>query len=125
MTPTSPPTPTPTATDLRHLPGVVRACLDAHARGDVPAAAECFAPAAVVVDDGSTYRGREEIRGWLSRSSAEYTCTTTPIAAVRRGARHWNVTQRLEGDFPGGVVDLDYAFTVDDARITALVISPV
>lgn len=68
--------------DPGRLPGVVQAYLDAHARGDVPAAAECFTPAAVVVDDGSTYRGREEIRGWLSRSSAEYTYTTTPTAAV-------------------------------------------
>ncbi|MGY0065297.1 nuclear transport factor 2 family protein [Streptomyces sp. QTS137] len=63
---------TATSTSLRHLPGVVRAYLDAHARGDVPAAAECFTPAVVVVDDGSTYRGREKIRGWLSHSSAEY-----------------------------------------------------
>ncbi|MGC2997005.1 nuclear transport factor 2 family protein [Streptomyces sp. G35A] len=114
---------TATSTDLRHLPGVVRTYLDAHARGDVPAAAACFTPAAVVVDDGSTYRGSEEIRGWLSRSSAEYTYTTTPTAAVRRGTEHWNVVQRIEGDFPGGVADLDHDFTIDDARITRLVIS--
>lgn len=111
-------------TDPRHLPGVVQTYLDAHARGDVPTAAECFAPAAVVVDDGSTYRGREEIRGWLSRSSTQYTYTVTPTAAVRRGREQWNVTRRLEGDFPGGVAVLDYGFTLDGARITALVIGP-
>ncbi|MET7297220.1 nuclear transport factor 2 family protein [Streptomyces griseoloalbus] len=115
---------TSTPTDLGRLPDVVQAYLDAHARGDVPAAAECFTPAAVVVDDGSTYRGRDEIRGWLSRSSTEYTYTTTPTAAVRRSTEHWNVTQRIEGNFPGGVADLEYGFTIDDARITTLVISP-
>ena len=31
---------------------------------------------------------------------------------------------RLEGDFPGGVVDLDYRFTVDGDRIAELVIAP-
>ncbi|GAA3310771.1 nuclear transport factor 2 family protein [Streptomyces cinereospinus] len=113
-----------TPTDLGHLPGVVRDYLAAHARGDVTAAAECFTPAAVVVDDGSTCRGREEIRDWLGRSSTEYTWTATPTAAVRRGSGHWNVVQRLTGDFPGGAADLAYDFTIDDALITALVIGP-
>ncbi|GGW65570.1 nuclear transport factor 2 family protein [Streptomyces griseoloalbus] len=113
-----------TPTDLGRLPRVVRAYLHAHARGDVPAAADCFTPAAVVVDDASPYRGREEIRSWLSRSSTEYTYTTTPTAAVRRSTEHWNVTQRIEGDFPGGAADLVYGFTIDDAHIATLVISP-
>ncbi|GAA2280076.1 hypothetical protein GCM10010145_60180 [Streptomyces ruber] len=115
---------TATPTGTGRLPDAVQAYLDAHARSDVPAAAACFTPAAVVVDDGSTYRGREEIRGWLSRSSTEYSYTTTPIAAVRRGTDDWNVTQRIEGDFPGGVADLAYGFTIDDAHIGTLVISP-
>jgi hypothetical protein len=33
-------------------------------------------------------------------------------------------THRLEGDFPGGVAELDYRFTVDGDRITELVIAP-
>ncbi|WP_221349451.1 nuclear transport factor 2 family protein [Streptomyces beigongshangae] len=112
-------------TGLRHLPGVLHAYLDAHARGDVTTAAACFAPTAVVVDDGRTHRGREEVRDWLGRSSAEYTYTTTPVSAVRRGEERWHVTQHLAGDFPGGTVDLDYGFTIADARIAALVIGPV
>lgn len=115
---------TATPAGFGHLPAVVRAYLDAHARGDVPAAADCFTPAAVVVDDGSTYRGRERIRDWLSRSSTEYTCTTTPTAAARRGTDGWKVSQRIEGNFPGGVADLEYGFTIDDAHITTLTISP-
>ncbi|WP_320783022.1 nuclear transport factor 2 family protein [Streptomyces sp. CRN 30] len=115
---------TATPTGFDRLPDTVRAYLDAHARGAVPAAAECFTPAAVVVDDGSTWRGRAHIRDWLSRSSTTYTYTTTPTAAVRRGTDDWEVTQRIEGNFPGGVADLAYGFTLDDARITTLVISP-
>ncbi|WP_330342160.1 nuclear transport factor 2 family protein [Streptomyces sp. NBC_00557] len=112
-------------TSLDHPPGVVRAYLDACTRDDRRAAAECFTESAVVVDDGSTYRGREAISRWIGRSSTEYTYTSTPTAAVRRDGTHWNVTQRVEGGFPGGVVDLDYAFTLDDAGITELVINPV
>ncbi|MEU6394540.1 nuclear transport factor 2 family protein [Streptomyces sp. NPDC046939] len=107
-----------------HLPKVVQTYLDAHARGDAPAAAECFTPAAVVIDDGSTYRGREQIRDWVNRSSTEYTYTTTPTAAVQRGPNNWTVNQRVEGNFPGGIVDLAYRFTIDDAGITALDINP-
>ncbi|WP_440555953.1 nuclear transport factor 2 family protein [Streptomyces sp. SCPE 10] len=107
------------------LPVRVRTYLDAHARHDVPTAADCFAPAAVVVDDGRTHRGRDAVRAWLDRTSTEYTYTTTPLTAVPHDDRHWTVTQRLDGDFPGGTVDLAHAFTLDDdGRITELAIAP-
>lgn len=110
---------------LAQLPGVVRTYLGAHTRHDAPAAAACFAPDAVVVDDGTSHRGRAGIGDWLDRSSAEYTCTTTPMGAERRGDRTWHVTQRIEGNFPGGVANLCFVFTVGNGHITSLVISPV
>ncbi|MFI1002740.1 nuclear transport factor 2 family protein [Streptomyces galbus] len=114
-----------TSNALPELPARVRTYLDAHARHDVPTAADCFGPAAVVVDDGRTHRGREAVRAWLERTSSEYTYTTTPLSAVPHDDRHWTVTQRLEGDFPGGTVDLAHAFTLDeDGRIAGLTITP-
>jgi hypothetical protein len=37
---------------------------------------------------------------------------------------HVDVLQRLEGDFPGGVADLHYRFTLDGDLISGLVIEP-
>ena len=34
------------------------------------------------------------------------------------------MTNRLEGDFPGGTVDLSYRFHLNDDRITHLDIAP-
>jgi hypothetical protein len=36
----------------------------------------------------------------------------------------WLVVNHLEGDFPGGVVDLQYRFVVRDDLIVELVIAP-
>ena len=40
------------------------------------------------------------------------------------GTSRWVVRQRLEGDFPGGVVELDYRFVLSGGLISELVISP-
>ncbi|MFG6300902.1 MULTISPECIES: nuclear transport factor 2 family protein [Streptomyces] len=110
---------------LPGLPARIRTYLDAHRGHDVPAAAGCFGPAPVVVDDGRTHRGRDAVRAWLERTSAEYTYTATALTAVSHDDRRWTVAQRLEGDFPGGTVDLAHAFTLDDeGRITGLSIAP-
>ncbi len=37
---------------------------------------------------------------------------------------HYHVTHHLEGDFPGGEVDLHFRFTLRDDAIAALVIEP-
>ena len=44
--------------------------------------------------------------------------------AERVDDAHWVATNRLEGDFPGGVVDLAYRFTLRGDRIAGLHIAP-
>jgi len=109
--------------DLDQLPAAVRDYLAAHAAHDTETALRAFTPTAVVVDDGHTYRAPDEIRRFLSEAGSEYTYTTELT-----GARHedavWVVTHHLEGDFPGGVVDLDYRFTLDGELVAELVIAP-
>ncbi|MFW6774260.1 nuclear transport factor 2 family protein [Nocardioides sp. CPCC 205120] len=108
------------------LPEAVHAYLsgyDGETR-DVERAAATFGPSAVVVDDGSTYTGLDEIRTWLARSSSEYRFTTTYVGQERLGDDEWRVLAHLEGDFPGGTVDLGYRFTLQDGRIAALTIAP-
>jgi ketosteroid isomerase-like protein len=113
-----------TSSSPDHLPTTIQRFLVAHRVRDADAALRAFAPAAVVVDDGSTYRGTEEIRGVLSQAGSEFTYTTTLVAAERSDDGSWVATHRLEGDFPGGVAVLRYRFAMDDDLVTELVIAP-
>ena len=102
------------------LPDVISTYLTAHEARETEAAAATFAPDAVVTDDGNTYHGTDEIRSWLTSTGSAYTFTTT-----RKGASVvYDVVQHLEGDFPGGVVDLHYLFELRDDTIARLVIQP-
>jgi hypothetical protein len=109
---------------MTELPAVVRRYQDAHDRRDTDGAVATFTPDAIVTDDGHTYRGLVEIRDWLSRASLEFTYTRTLIGKVEIDDNTWLVTNHLEGDFPGGVVDLRYRFVVSEGLITELDIAP-
>ncbi|MBB5083575.1 hypothetical protein [Nonomuraea endophytica] len=78
----------------------------------------------MVVDEGRTHRGTDEIRAWLGRSVSDYTYTTALTAATQIADVHYDVVQQLEGDFPGGVVDLHYRFTLQTDLIARLIIEP-
>lgn len=110
--------------DPAALPEPVARYLAAHRARDADAAVARFAPDAVVVDDGRAHRGAGEIRAWLSRTSAEFTYTTELTGAQAIDDTRYDVTQHLEGDFPGGQVDLHFRFTLDGGAITQLVIEP-
>ncbi|MER5933940.1 nuclear transport factor 2 family protein [Streptomyces sp. NPDC002054] len=115
----------PSPLALTDLPEVVGRYLRAHDTHDIPVAAAAIAPAATVTDDGHTYRGSAAIRGWLEQTTTQYTYTTTPLGAVCDGPDQYTVTQHLEGDFPGGSVDLRYRFDLDEnGLIGRLVIAP-
>ncbi|MFD4252352.1 nuclear transport factor 2 family protein [Amycolatopsis thermoflava] len=101
---------------MTELPQAIRDYLDA------PSAAG-FTPDAVVTDDGRTYRGTEEIDGWLHRAATEYQYTAT-LTGVSHAAGEWTVTQHLTGNFPGGEVELHYRFRLRGERIAALTIAP-
>lgn len=84
---------------------------------------DLFSPRAVIVDDGHTYRGPAEILEWLTGPASEFTTTSTWLS-VDQTADTAVVVIRLEGNFPGGLVDLRYVFTTDPAgRIEALTIA--
>ncbi|MFG1807877.1 nuclear transport factor 2 family protein [Streptomyces sp. NPDC049040] len=106
------------------LPTAVTRYLEAHRAHDTATAISAFSGDATVTDDGRTYEGTAAIEAWLARSSVEYTYTTTLTGAERVDETHWTATNRLEGDFPGGVVDLNYRFTLTDGLIERLVIEP-
>ena len=70
------------------------------------------------------YRGLDEIRQWLQRAASEFTYTRTFLSVEAQAADTWLILNRLEGDFPGGVVDLRYKFVLTADLITELLIAP-
>ncbi|KUI35423.1 DUF4440 domain-containing protein [Mycobacterium sp. IS-1496] len=111
-------------TSWDELSAVIRTYLVAHRTLDVDTAVATFTPDAEVADEGHTFRGRDEIEAWLGKAGSQYTYTTEFDHATVAGAGYADVVQHLEGDFPGGVADLHYRFTLDGELIRCLVIEP-
>ena len=109
---------------MTQMPEVVAQYQDAHDRHDIERALAAFTPNAIVKDDGHEYHGGGEIRDWLSRASTQFSYTRTLTGADAVDANTWLVTNHLEGNFPGGVVDLRYRFVLIDDLISELEIAP-
>jgi hypothetical protein len=54
--------------------------------------------------------------------ASRYTYTTEITGITATGEDEYVVATHLEGDFPGGVVDLEQRFTVSDGLISELLI---
>jgi len=106
------------------LPEVITRYLKAHRAHDTAAAITAFTGDATVIDDGNTYEGAAAIERWLSRSATEFTYTIHLTGTQQTDATHYIATHHLEGNFPGGTIDLRYQFTLRDALIEHLAIEP-
>ena len=111
-------------THTAQLPAIISSYLTAHRDDDADTALTAFTDDATVIDEGHTYRGLGEIHRWLHRSASEYTYTIELTGTRRIDDDHWVATHHLEGDFPGGVVDLRFQFTLNGDKIQTLVIEP-
>lgn len=114
--------PAPTTWD--GLPETVKAYLTAHDDGDHAKVLATFTADAVVTDEGHDHAGHKQIMAWLDGPASEFTYTTEFISATTTEVDRVDVLQRLEGDFPGGVADLQHRFTINGALISRLVIEP-
>ena len=110
------------------LPPVISEYLAASDRGDAEAIICCFAEDAVVVDEDREWRGTAAIRRWRATvaTAYQYTVQVTAVEALDEadGAEHHHVHIHLEGNFPGGQVDLTDRFALRDGRIASLEIVP-
>lgn len=106
------------------VPDVIATYQSAHDARDTDVALATFTADARVVDDGREHVGTDAVRAWLGTEAAQYTFTRTLVDAVPEGDDRWLVVNHLEGDFPGGEVDLRYRFRLVDDRIAELVIAP-
>lgn len=105
------------------LPDPIAAYFEAD-RMNADAVGRCFTGNAIVRDEGKTHTGVEAIKQWKTESSGKYTYTCEPIRTEQRGDGATVVTCHLEGDFPGGEIDLRYAFQLERGKIAVLEIAP-
>lgn len=104
------------------IPAVIRSYFDAAERRDTEAVVATMAPDVEVVDDGREWRGHEGVRAWKAEVTAAFDYTTELTGVRETGPASYVVTGHVTGTFPGGEVDLDYAFTIAEERIARLVI---
>jgi ketosteroid isomerase-like protein len=105
------------------LPTTIRAYLVAHQAHDADAVLALMTPDAVITDEGKTYSGEDVLRRFVREAGTEFTYNTD-ITEVARDGGTWVVCHHLEGDFPGGVVDLDYRIALHGDGIARVDIVP-
>lgn len=91
-------------------------------RSSPEAVAACFTPDAVVQDEGHTYRGQDEIRGWRADVATKYVYTCEPLT-IEQQADTTVVTCRLEGNFPGSPTNLRFGFQLAGDKVASLKIT--
>jgi ketosteroid isomerase-like protein len=106
------------------LPEAINTYLAAHRARDIDTAVQHYTDDATVIDEGRTYHGPDQIRDWLQRSAGEYTYTITLTGAQKVDNERYVAIHHVEGNFPGGVVDLRFRFTLRDGSISRLAIEP-
>ncbi|AQT82343.1 hypothetical protein B1R94_28520 [Mycolicibacterium litorale] len=114
-------------TEWDALPDAIKTFMTALDARQVDQALATLTTEAVVTDEGHDYAGHDDIGSWIVTAASEYTYTTEFTGATvleRQTGTSVDLAQHLEGNFPGGVADLHYRFTLDGALISRLVIEP-
>ena len=106
------------------LPKIVSHYFTFDAIRDIDSIVSLFADDATVVDEGETRHGTTEIRAWQTGPASKYAYRTEVTGAEAVGPDRYLVTGRLTGNFPGGIANLRFDFTIADEQISRLVIAP-
>lgn len=106
------------------IPAVITRYFAAQAGRDFDTLVTLFADDAIVVDEGKTRRGTKEIRAWRENVASIYEYTTDLLTVEAVGEGQYVARVRLEGNFPGGIVELRYRFIVAGDSIRRLEIAP-
>lgn len=105
---------------MSSIPDVIARYYAAAAAGDLPSLLACFATDAHVHDEDHDYDGIEQIQAWREGVATKFTYTTEITSAEETDDGQYVVSTHLEGDFPGGVVDLEQRFTLAGGLISDL-----
>ena len=102
-----------------HLPPAIEIYINAENSGDVDAMSRCFAPDAIVRDEGLTYEGLVAIKQWKTETKKKYSHSVEPLDAVERDGKTV-VTSKLTGNFPNSPVTVEFIFGLKDDKIVSL-----
>jgi hypothetical protein len=114
----------PASDALAGVPDVIRRYFELDADRAIESIVALFTDHAQVVDEGQARHGRSEIREWQIGPASKYTYTTQVLHSEALGANRYGVTGRLTGNFPGGVAEVRWNFTLASDRIEQLHIAP-
>ncbi len=103
----------------KQLPEILETYYNATNAHDTSAMSACFAENAVVHDEGEELRGIEAVRSWIESTTQKYRATAE-VTEVKRQGNEVDVTALVSGDFAGSPISLDYHFTLEGERISAL-----
>lgn len=102
------------------LPAILDHYFRAQNAHDIEAIVACFAPDAVVRDEGRDIVGSSAIRAWKVETSRKYRVTVRPLDC-RVDDDHAVVVANVAGTFTGSPLHLTYRFGFsDDGQIGAL-----
>ncbi|HEY7993181.1 MAG TPA: nuclear transport factor 2 family protein [Candidatus Eremiobacteraceae bacterium] len=73
-----------------------------------------------VIDEGKTWSGRSGIREWRDKAASVYQYTTQVLQVHEDDENEYTALVRLEGNFPGGIVELEYRFALAGRLIKSL-----
>ncbi len=79
----------------------------------------CFAPDAIVHDEGQTYEGVAAIKNWMAATKKKYDYTLAPLELAERDGRSI-LKARLAGNFPGSPITVNFGFVLAGGKISAL-----
>jgi uncharacterized protein (TIGR02246 family) len=79
-----------------------------------------FTADAVVVDEGQNWRGTSEIRTWCDNVAFKFQYIAEVLGVETDGDGDYVARTRLEGNFPGGSVELGVRFDLDGGQIRRL-----
>jgi hypothetical protein len=108
---------------LENVPEIIRRYFELDAERDVDGIVALFSDDATVIDEGEARSGHDAIRDWRTGAASRYEYTTTIMSSEALGEDRHRVNARLEGDFPGAIVDLNHDFTITNGLIRRLEIA--
>lgn len=103
-----------------NLPDAISDLIQAQNEFDSLAYDNCFAETAVVIDEGKTYIGKNEIQQWIGDAHSRYAIRMEPIIYIETDTI---LKAEVSGTFDGSPVVLSYHFELAHGRIQSLTIT--
>jgi hypothetical protein len=101
------------------LPVVIEHYIQIANAGSHEAVPECFAPDAIVYDEGQTYKGVTAIKSWMAATKEKYGHTIAPLEFAEHSGQSV-LKARLAGNFPGSPITVNFSFVLAGGKIRSL-----